>query len=724
MRLDKHRNRLARWLVPAALILLCAVVFFPRAAAGRSLRGTVVDGETREPVAFVTIILDRAAVRISAADGSFDFGEVPDGRHVITFDHISYRRRVISIDWPSETPPPVVELEPAQFVIDEIVVRGKRVPPLATSIDRRAVADAPGNLANDPMRTVQAQPSCAAGGIDFLSKTAVRGGDTEEHGVYFDGYPLRHYAHAGGFAGVVYDDMLESTILFPGAAPIRYTGNLSGVVLMTPAGPDTNYLSFRYDITSMAGGVSRIVAPALSVQASAKTSFFNLPVYQEVGVKERSFRDALGRVVFSPDESVTLTATLLAAADSEVGTAVGGVQPEREATSLLGGVHLSYRTHGWEAVIRPSYSFYDTRDAVSRRLRDREHRLHEGRLYAGMFRRGSMLDIGVSAALGLHRHAGTGGERRDDPFSASAECMLKRANVASLTLAVGGSREPWTARFEPEAYGALRMQLGGMADLSAGYRRSHQSPFRFSERRYFASLPIDAGDLLEAYDPSWEKAPAVRMDQLSAGANVDLPYRCRLGMNGFLRWYRNLLTWEWDDFPALSAVGSAGDGRGSGYEITLARRDPDFVSVMAAVSRARVWKREGTLVEERIGDFDRPDSWQVGLSARLSDNARLSLRLTDVAGRPYTPYGGAGGAPADEDINSVRLPRFRRLDVKFVYGYHHESFEAEFFVDVVNLLNRENIVMMYALEIAPGEFISLPYGGTAPFPIGGITIRW
>jgi hypothetical protein len=711
--------------IPAAAFLLCSISLGPFAAdAGESLCGTVVDGETNRPIAYVTIILDRAAVRVSARDGSFDFGPVASGKHVVTFDHISYRRRVVAVDWPSEAVPLIVALEPARFMVDEIVVRGARIPPGAISINRRDVASSPGNLANDPLRTVQSQPSCAAGGIDFLSKTAVRGGDTEEHGVYFDGYPLRHYAHVGGFAGVVYDDMLEGTVLVPGAAPIRYKGNLSGTVLMKPAEPDTSYLSFRYDITSMAGGVSRVVTPAFSVQASGKTSFFNLPVYQEVGVDERTFRDLLGRIILSSGESITVTTTLLAAVDSETGSAVGAVRPEREVGSLLAGIHLSYRPPGWEVTVRPSYSFYDSRDALSWRLRDREHRLHEMRLYADVSRKGPVLGMRFSGSVGIIRYSGTGGESRDAPFSASAELTLKRARIVSLSLAVGGSREPWTADFEPEAYGALRIHAGDRVGITAGYRRSHQSPFRFSERRYFASIPIDAGDLLGAYAPSWKEAPAVRMDQVSAGAAVTLPHRFALEVSGFRRWYRNLLTWVWEDFPGIAVVGSDGDGRGAGYEIVLARNDPDRVSVMVAVSRARVWKREGTLAEERIGDFDRPDSWQVNLGARISRNARLSLRLVDTDGRPYTSYGTGDTPPGTDEVNALRLPRFRRLDVKFVYEYHHESFEAEFFVDVVNVLNRENIVMMYALEVAPGEFVSLPYGGTAPFPIGGLTIRW
>ncbi len=725
MRITGFQNTIIRKRILTVVLLTLVTSFPPRiASAEPTLCGTVLDGKTHKPIAYVTIILDGVEVRISAQDGSFDFGSVKDGNHVITFKHISYSRRSISIQWPSDRVPLLVELDPLLYTMEEIVVKGERLPIGSASFSRRELTTAPGNFANDPLRTLQSQPSCATDGIDFLSKMAVRGGDTEEHLVYFDGYPLNHYANVGGFSGVVYDDMLESTVLIPGAAPIQYTGNLSGIVLLTPERPDTSFISFRYDITSMAGGISQVVTSSLSFQASAKTSFFNLPVYQEIGVQKRSFKDFLGRVMLSPGKSITLTTTLLMATDSETGNAPEGVQLKREVSSMLAGVQLSYRSSGWEINLRPAYSFYDSRDALSWRQHDRTHQLQETRLHAEMTRGGSALGLGLSGEVGMVRHSGSGGEWRDNPFSTSVEFRLMLRDFASLVLAIGGSQEPWTSSFDPEAYGSVQIDMGDQARISAGYRRSHQSPFRFTERRYFASLPIDAGDLLSSYTPSWEKTPAVQMDQTSIGATVTLPYRFSLECNGFQRWYNNLLTWEWEDFPGFDNVSSNGEGHGFGYEIILARNDPDFVSVMVASARARVWKREGTLMEERVGDFDRPNSWQFNLSAKISDSFRFSLRLMDIDGRPYTPYDFQSVPPTTDEVNSVRLPRFRRLDVKLVYGIHHRSFDAEFFLDVVNVLDRGNIAMMYALEISPGEFLSLPYGGTTLFPIGGVTIRW
>lgn len=718
------------WRRVAAAVALALVLTGPAAARARdgSLHGTVRDAESGKPIAFVTVTMDTSETRLTSTAGYFDFGDVSAGRHVLSFDHIAYRRRWVTVEWPGDRGGLAVKLEPSQFETEKIVVHGERVPPSfpvgAVSVNRAEITAVPGNIANDPLRTIQSQPSCATDGVDFLSKMAIRGGDAEEHRVYFDGYPLRHYSHVSGYTGVVYDDMLARTVLIPGAAPMAYNGTLSGVIALESVKADTTLRSFRYDITSMAAGMSEPVAPTLAVQASAKTSFFNLPVYRDVGVEKRTFRDFLGRAIVIPSPALTVTSTLLWASDSETGNFFVGEDKRRELKSLLAGVDASWRPPGWGLTLRPYYSRYDSRDALTFPEPERAHLLNDVRLHAKVAREGELLAASLQGEAGHLTHEGNGGHLDDTPYSAAAEVKFIEGDRLAVVLGVGASREPFTAKAEPEAYGSVRVGVGGIASVSAGARRSHQSPFIFSQRRYFASFPVDAGDLLSAYVPTWKDAPAVRMDQLSVETTLDLPFGFVATYDGFWREYDRLLTWEWQDFPGVSDVRSGGDGHGYGYEVSLRRDDPDLITLTVALSRARVWKHEGTLLDEKVGDFDRPASWQAGLSARLSRRVRLSLRWMDVDGRPYTRYDMQTTAPAQDDINALRLRRFRRLDAKIIYRILGDDFDGELFLDVINVTNRSNISMRYAVESDPGVFTSVPYGGTRWFPIAGATVRW
>ncbi len=719
-------------LAPCGRVLLLAVMAVAllaaaAAAAPDGLRGTVVSAETREPVAEVRVVLDSLTLRITLRDGSFDFGAIDSTEHVLVFEHISFQRRVIRFHWPDEPPPLVVEMQPTQFEVPPVQVTAERpvpsLPVSSVSFSREDNFLMPGNIANDPLRTVQSHPSAATAGIDFLSALAVRGGDTEELRVYFDEFPLRHYSHLGGFSSVIYDDMLASTILVPGAAPIRYKGALSGVVMMVPENPDTSSASLRYDITSIAGGISRVVSPSLTVQASAKSDFFNLPVYQQVGVDERSFKDLMARAIVTPREWLTLTPTLLLARDSEIGSETQGVSQQRKTSSALAGIDVKMRRSEWDVTLRPWYSYFRSSDALTWSTDPREHRLNEGHIFGELSRQEPSIGLSLSGEAGVVDHDGYGGSLHSTPWSASSEVRLMYRDAVALVVGGGGTREEWTSKTEGEGYASLRVSPLEHLSFSGAVRRSHQTPFVFSERRYFASIPIDAGDLSLGFPPGRDVL-AVRTDQASVGAHLDLPLLLSIEGNGYWREYDHLPSWSWIAFPTPLDVANGGSGHGDGYEIIFARRDPDRFSFSMSASRARIWKTEGTLTGERIGDFDKPDAYQVIGEVRVSEGTRISVRWTDVAGLPYTPYDHQTTPPPDDQVNAARLDRFRRLDVKVTFDAKSESFDATIFIDIINLLDRRNVATTYALELNPGEFTTAPYGGTRFFPIGGITVRW
>lgn len=708
-------------------VLLFAGLLAQGAASQPALKGRVIDADTRAPIVDVTITMDGHTVRFSDTNGGFDFGAPAGGAHEIVFNHVAYEPRTIRIEWPRQSESLVVELQPIEFTVEGIEVQAERtlpsLPVSTISFDREATVLTPGNIANDPFRTLQSHPSATSAGIDFLSTMAVRGGNTEEHRVYYDNFPLRHYVHVGGFASVVYDDMLENTMLLPGAAPIRYKGALSGVILLTPGVVDTNDVTLRYDISSMAGGVTYHASPSLVVQASAKSDFFNLPVYQQLGVEERAFKDAMARAVARPNPTTTITPTVLAAYDREEGTPIRGTAQTRETRSGLAGAGLVYEPDAWRLEVRPWYSYFESRDALTWSQSAREHELNEGHVFAELKRTGPLFGASVSGEFGAVSHNGFGGAMSDTPWALSAELQLLLGETVALVLGGGFNREEWTNSTEPEGYASVRFTPADWLELSGAARRSHQTPFLFSERRYFASIPIDAGELASAYTSSRDEAGAVRMDQVSAEATLGLPLGVSIDGNGFGRWYDNLLTWDWNAFPSPDNVSGGGTGHGYGYELMIHRDDPDFLSTMVAFSQARVWRREGMLTTERLGDFDKPDAWQLGGTLKLSRKVHLSARYTDVAGRPYTQYDYQSTPPSTDQVNAERLPRFRRLDVKLTIDIEGEVFNGTFFVDIVNFLNRHNIAATYALEVTPGEFVTVPYGGTRFFPIGGITLR-
>ncbi len=709
----------------AAILVVGAV---PVACAAADLTGLVLDRENRRPIPLVEVRLDGSFARLTAQDGTFRIPEPEEGRHTLAFTHISYAARSIDITWPPTTLPVIVTLQPTSYALDEVLVRGEiadvSFPVRSTALTHDFIIESAGNIANDPLRTIQSQPSVAFDGIDFNSRAAIRGGDPEEHRVYFDGYPMAHYAHHGGFAGLIYDDLLRETVLIPGGAPLRFRGNLSGTILMSPMSAEENRNFFRCDITSLAAAATRRMTSSFSMMGSVKSSFFNLPVYQQAGVKSKSFRDLLARTAVGAGGSTELTALLIGATDEEIGSPFEDIETSRQTRSVLAGATLTVPRGGWTGRLRMHHSYFHSRDDVSSRGEEREHRLEGTYLSGELEAETGPAGLFVAGQIGALEYEGYGGSAGDYPAALSVEGRLSLLEQSVLVIGAGTTREPWTEQMEPEAYGSFTLGLHRRWRLAVGYRRSHQTPFLFTETRHFATVPVDPGALMRGYAASWEEALAVEMDQVSIHGEIRLADYSALEADGFRRQYRNLATWQWSDSLGVSGVGSGGAGDGFGYEIAFRRRHPGGLSLSVSFSHAEIRKREGTLAVERPGDFDMPRAWRLSCSYPILETTTISVAWQDLSGRPYTPLDLNSGLPEDHEVNALRLPRFQRLDVKIQQRLIRETSEVTFFVDVLNLLDRDNVAMRSALEISPGEYTAYRYWGTTFFPIVGVSATW
>ena len=616
-------------------------------------------------------------------------------------------------------------MTPTTFVLGEIVTQREAIdvslPPHVISLKPRAIATAAGNIANDPLRTIQGLPSTVASGVDFNSQMSVRGGDPEEHRVYLDGYPLQHDSHADGFTEMVLGDVIGEVVFIPGAAPLRYRGNLSGVVSIRPVDVQSDEFLFRYDITSIAGGLTRRLGPRTTLIATAKSSFFNLPVYQSIGIDERTFRDGFAKLSHRTESGVDIDTTVLVARDSEVGDPVGDVVPRRSTSSVLVGTTVAATLGAWHLTARPYGSWFLSKDRVTARATTWDHRLSAGYLNLTADREWQRFGMTAQSEIGWTEHGGRGPKGDKPAHAHHVEGRFALPGKQRLVAGVGSNREPF-ATHELESYGAWRAALGSRVSLAAGYRRSHQSPFDFSDDRRFASIPVDPGDLSAAAGTGVE-APAVRLDQLSARVQVQPLAGWSLSADVYRRDYDNLLTWAWDDDFVATNVRSDGDGRSVGYELAVTRQAPGGLQFALSRSQALVQKREGTLSERRVADFDVPEAWRLQLSYRLNERFTLSAGWQDRIGTPYTPFDRARVPPDERQVNATRLPRYQRLDVKLDYRALRGTTDIDLFVDVLNVLNRSNIAVRDAVEADPGEFTSYLYSGVRFFPIVGIAVK-
>lgn len=146
-------------------------------------------------------------------------------------------------------------------------------------------------------------------------------------------------------------------------------------------------------------------------------------------------------------------------------------------------------------------------------------------------------------------------------------------------------------------------------------------------------------------------------------------------------------------FPMVSA----GRGRAEGVELFAERKaGPGRWSGQAnlAVSRARHAGSDGVL---RAGSFDYPVAANVGGTLRISPRWDLSLRVTYLGGRPFTPFDdelSRAQRRAVYDVtrvNAERAPDYFRADLRIDRRLRIAGREVSLFAGVQNITNRRNV---------------------------------
>ena len=228
---------------------------WPGPAGAGQLRGRIVDGSSRQPVAGVVLRaqspLGGAPVHaVSDADGAFHLGGLAHGRWEIETRSLAYHPTRVSIDVTDSTVAIEIALAPLPLVMDEVVVYARQedgrhtaafVEHLQMSEIRTAGIDLPQILELASGVDVRRY-----GGLGAFSSLSIRGSTSEQVLVFLDGVPLNQAVGGGIDLGSLPVGGIESIDVYRGAVPGRFGGNsLGGVVHLRtqkPGGPARAHL--------------------------------------------------------------------------------------------------------------------------------------------------------------------------------------------------------------------------------------------------------------------------------------------------------------------------------------------------------------------------------------------------------------------------------------------------------------------------------------------------
>jgi hypothetical protein len=211
----------------AALACLCAV------AHAETLRGTIVDKTSKQPVGGATITIG-SELAASGDDGTFAV-TLPRGRYTVE----------VTADWLEPTTLPVVldhDLDLTIEVTEKAAPSGEQIEvvdiaPSAvgeTRVDAKFARTVPGG--GDAAKVVQSLPAVArpsAGSTEIV----VWGAAPRDTRVFVDGVPVPALYHLGGYRSAVGNDLIGDIHLTPAAFGVDRGRAIGGVIDIGMADP-------------------------------------------------------------------------------------------------------------------------------------------------------------------------------------------------------------------------------------------------------------------------------------------------------------------------------------------------------------------------------------------------------------------------------------------------------------------------------------------------------
>jgi hypothetical protein len=735
------------------LVLLIASILIPRGVASAqtaTVTGRILDRETRAPLAGAVVAVQPQGLQALSDDqGRFRIEGVRPGMVRLEATYLGYAPAVETSVMARTSRPTFVSLElrPAAIEVEGITVQadafqGREDAPTSTQrLTEVEIRRNPGGI-GDISRSLLSLPG-VLGGVDNRNDLLVRGGGPGENAYYLDGIripQINHFATqgtAGGALALVNADFVQDATFFTGGFPVIYGDALSSVLLIENR-PGTQD-GIAGDVTLGASEAGVTLDGPLGTEAnwlfSLRRSYLQF-LFEALDLPIRpDYWDGQLSLNWEPTGRDLLTLTGIGAID-EFGIIQPGEDAEYEKKeiyqSVLDNDQKSYtvggtyrRLTGDDGILRlrASHSFTDYRFAdedatgaivLTNNSRERETRLEaEGELGMGPELRlsagGEVVRASIDAEV-LQRAIPGGtldGDVRYDaevafwkpalwgqatwrPGRLTATAGLRADGVSALD-------EAWS--LSPRA--SLRYAAGAGVDLTLAGGLFHQSPSKLALSVEEDGVRVNAG------------LRQLRNWQIVGGADWRVNPGLRIRVEGYFKRYDRMpvLTSDprinlanlGDDYGFVGAEGlvSEGEGKAYGGELFLQQKLTGALYVLGAYTlswsefagsdgalKPSAWDRRHSL--DLTGGYRIGEEWEVGAKLRVLSGLAYTpwdLEASDLT-YPLTGRGVRDWARVGED----RSPPYARLDVRVEREWFFGAWNAVVYLDLQNVLNRENTV--------------------------------
>ena len=211
------------------------------------VRGSVLDADTREPVAPATVrVLETGAVAATTPRGDFRLELPGPGHYRVSAEALGYEPaepRLVDVASAAETPPLELTLRAQVVPIENIVVSAsyyalaRQAAPSSSYLNAAQIENLP-TIGEDALRATQALPGLASSGV--TARSNVRGGSTDETLMLLDGmriYDPFHFRDFESLFSSIDPAVIDWIEVRTGGYPAVYGDRTSGVIEMQSLEP-------------------------------------------------------------------------------------------------------------------------------------------------------------------------------------------------------------------------------------------------------------------------------------------------------------------------------------------------------------------------------------------------------------------------------------------------------------------------------------------------------
>lgn len=220
------------------LLLTALLTIAPLAAQQVTLRGTVYDGSTGNPVEYAELIFVDARVRAQTDDNGAYAVSLPRGQHRVVVNSPGLAQLTTMVMAGNASNTFNITLSPVSISGGSLVIQGERKP---QNISRRTMSfsemeEVPATF-GDAVSALATLPGINQAGTgqsqgSMFGPLVVRGVGTDHNRFFLDGIPIEYPQHFFGIHAVISSEFIREIDVYSSAYPALYNADYGSVIAM------------------------------------------------------------------------------------------------------------------------------------------------------------------------------------------------------------------------------------------------------------------------------------------------------------------------------------------------------------------------------------------------------------------------------------------------------------------------------------------------------------